>query len=103
MSINVVRTTGSRLDLRRILDYFLSQNEPTVATRFLAAFEETLQWIADFPELGGPWESDVARLKDLRVKPIQGFEKYLIFYRVTERGAMIMRLFHGHQDIENSL
>jgi plasmid stabilization system protein ParE len=103
MSVNVFRTTSSHKDLRRILDYFLDQNEPGVGSRFADAFEETLKFIADFPELGIPWESDETRLKNLRVRLVQGFEKYLVFYRLRGECVYILRIFHGHQDIANLL
>jgi toxin ParE1/3/4 len=66
-------------------------------------YEETLAWIKRFPEMCSVFESDVPRLQRLRVKPISGFEKYLIFYRLTEQDAFIVRILHGHQDIENLL
>jgi toxin ParE1/3/4 len=71
--------------------------------RFNEAFEETLAFIADFPELGFPHDSDKKRLAKVRIKPIHGFEKYLAFYRVESAGVYILRVFHGHQDIENLL
>ena len=103
MSLRVIETANSLKDLRRILDYFVDQNEPNVGARFIDAYEETLAWIGDFPELGSPWETDAARLQNVRVKPIHGFEKYLLFYRLREQGAYILRIFHGHQDIANLL
>jgi plasmid stabilization system protein ParE len=99
MSVNVIETTASRNDLRRILEYFLNQNEPEVAARFVDAYDETLRFIAEFPAMGIPWESDEERLKDLRVKLVIGFAKYLVFYRVAGDRAYVKRIFHGHQDI----
>src|SRR2546426_811669 len=103
MSANVIQTTGAHQDLARILGFFLDNNEDDVGTRFVDAYEETLKFVADFPELGIPWESDERRLQNVRVKPIQGFEKYLVFYRYAQDSAYILRLFHGHQDIQNLL
>jgi len=103
MSVYVSETTASHQDLVRILAYFQDANEEQVAARFVEAFEETLKFIADFPELGSPWESDERRLKNVRAKPIHEFEKYLVFYRVIQNTAYILRILHGHQDIENLL
>jgi len=103
MSVTVVQTSGSYQDLKRILTYFLDQNEPGVGSRFADAFDETLKSIADNPELGIPWDSEEKRLENVRVKLVQGFEKYLVFYRVLRDGVHILRIFHGHQDIENIL
>jgi plasmid stabilization system protein ParE len=93
MSANVIRTTDAQADLARILTYFLDANEPELAGRFLDAYEQ----------LGAPWEYGDEDVKDVRLKPIIGFEKYLVFYRIGPRGVYTLHLFHGHQDIDNLL
>jgi toxin ParE1/3/4 len=103
MSVNVLRSSSSYEDLRRILAYFLDHDEPMVGSRFADCFEETLTFIADFPELGIPWESVKASSREYRVKPVRGFENYLVFYRISDDGVRVLRIFHGHQDIENLL
>lgn len=103
MSAYVIPTMAARDDLQRILVYFLDENEPNVAARFANAYEETVRFIGDFPELGIPWESAEPRLNNVRVKLIHGFEKYLVFYRLSGDRAYILRIFHGHQNIENLL
>jgi toxin ParE1/3/4 len=103
MSATIVQTTGSYEDLRRILTYFIDQDERGVGSRFADAYEDTLKFIADFPELGIPWESEKPRLKHVRVKLVHGFEKYLVFYRVSGDTVYVLRILHGHQDIENIL
>jgi toxin ParE1/3/4 len=103
MSVIVIPTLLARLDLDRIFAYFVEQKEPDVAARFNEAFEETLAFIAEFPELGIPHDSEKKRLAGVRIKPIHGFEKYLAFYRVAADGVYVLRIFHGHQDIENLL
>ena len=103
MNVNVIESSKACADLRRILDYFIGQQEDTVASRFLDAYEETLGSIADFPELASTWESDVPRLNSLRVKLIRGFEKYLVFFRLVEQTAYVVRVVHGHQNLDNVL
>ena len=103
MSANVLRTTAACEDLSRILAYFLDENEPGVAARFVNGYEETLTFVADFPELGIPWESAEIRLKNVRVKPVHGFDKYLVFYRVSGKDVFVLRIFHGHQNIDSLL
>lgn len=103
MSANVLRTTASCDDLRRILAFFLDQNEPGVAARFVNGYEKTLTFVADFPDLGIPWESEERRLNSVRVKPIQGFDKYLVFYRLSGNDVFVLRIFHGHQNIDSLL
>jgi toxin ParE1/3/4 len=103
MSVEIIRTTEGQADLAGILTYFLDANEPILAGRFLDGYEQTLRMIADFPELGSPWESSRKRLKDLRVKLVVGFENHLVVYRVASTGIYVLRVLHGHRDIENIL
>ena len=103
MSVKILPTVVARMDLDRIFTHFVEQNRPDVAARFNDAFEETLAFIAEFPELGGPLDSEHHRLANVRIKPIHGFEKYLAYYRVSAEGIFVLRVFHGHQDIEKLL
>ena len=103
MSSQVIPTVAARLDLDGIFTYFVEQNRPDVAARFNDAFEETLAFIAEFPDLGVPLDSEKKRLANVRIKPVHGFEKYLVYYRGTADGVYVLRVFHGHQDIENFL
>jgi plasmid stabilization system protein ParE len=103
MSAKIIPTPAARLDLDRIFSYFVAKNRPHVAAQFNDAFEETLAFIADFPEMGVPLDSKKKRLAGMRIKPIRRFKKYLIYYRVQTDGVYIMRIFHGHQDIESLL
>jgi hypothetical protein len=52
MSVDIIRTADSIIDLHRILGYFLDKNEPGVAMRFLDAYEKTLTFIGNFPRAG---------------------------------------------------
>ncbi|MCG3199628.1 MAG: hypothetical protein GHCLOJNM_04152 [bacterium] len=42
-------------------------------------------------------------MRDLRMFAIERFEKYLIFYRVTESAIEVVRVLHSAQDIEGIL
>jgi plasmid stabilization system protein ParE len=103
MSVKVIPTIAARLDLDRIFTYFVEQQRPDLAAQFNDAFEETLGFIADFPELGIPLDSEKKRLANVRIKPVHGFGKYLAYYRVSADGVYVLRVFHGHQDIETLL
>ena len=46
------------------------------------------------------YEGRDARLADIRVWRISGFEKHLIFYRPCPKGVEILDVIHGARDIE---
>lgn len=58
MSVKVIPTVAARLDLERIFAYFVADKRPDLASSFNKAFEEMLGFIADFPELGIPLDSN---------------------------------------------
>jgi len=43
------------------------------------------------------------RLRDLRIWPIRGFEKIVIFYRPIEGGIEVVRVLHGARDVKGIL
>jgi plasmid stabilization system protein ParE len=99
----VIQTSPYQRDFARILNYLIDQDAVDVAQRFVAALDETLAFIADFPDLGHSWESRDARSQGIRYKPVIRFPNYLVFYRQTPNGILIKRLFHGSQDIQRAL
>lgn len=40
------------------------------------------------------------RYSSVRMWPIDGFERYLVFYRVLDDGVEVLRVLHGSRDIE---
>ena len=74
--------------------WFIAQDSPDNADRFLDRIQETCLALSDFPKLGVSREE----LKtDLRSHPVGN---YLIFYFPLEDGIDIIRVLHGSRDIE---
>jgi plasmid stabilization system protein ParE len=96
-------TSAANRDLASIFVYFLDHDAVSAASGFESSFEATLQFIAMYPDLGSPTESKLPRLKNVRCKPVQDFEDYLIYYRNTSSGSLILRVLHGSQDTESNL
>ena len=99
MSRRIVRFRQARRDLVETAVY-LEERNPDAAMRFLAAVEDTLAALAELPEIGVERPFGDPRLAGLRMLPVHGFEKHLIFYRPTEDGVEIVRVLHGARDIE---
>jgi toxin ParE1/3/4 len=95
----IVKRRAVLSDMEEIQVY-LGRNSLKAADRFSIAAENAFAELAAMPELGGRCESDQPALAGLRVWPIPGFGKYLIFYRTLSDGIEIRRVLHGARDIE---
>ena len=76
----------------------IQRDSPQTAIRFLEAAEETFQFLARTPELGGVFELPNRSLSGMRRWRIKGFRNILVFYRPIARGVEIIRVLHGARD-----
>lgn len=95
----VQRTPEARSDLSEIAAR-IARNNVSAALRFLDAAEETFANLLHSPELGIVGEFRSPRLTGVRRWRIDGFENYLVFYRILDRGIEVIRVIHGARDIE---
>ena len=84
----IKRTPRADQDLEEIW-YFIAQDDPVAADRWLDTLEEKIALLADNP-LMGPSRPDIAR--ELRYRPVGN---QLILYRVIPDGIEIVRVVHG--------
>jgi toxin ParE1/3/4 len=103
MTAALIRSPESIRDVENVVRYFMDQKTPATAIKFGKAVMKTLNFLARFPEIGSPWESSKGRLEGVRFQNVRGFRKHLIFYRLTEVGLHVMRVFHAGQNIEKQL
>ena len=103
MNPPLIRSPQALRDVENIVQWYIEQKVPHVALRFGRAIDETLDLLATFPEIGSPYESDVPAHQGIRFEIVRGFPKHVIFYRITDAGLYIMRVIHGHRDIEKLL
>jgi toxin ParE1/3/4 len=102
VSRKIVRQPRARRDIVACALYIEEQN-PRAARRFLAAVERTINGLAASPWIGPRRDYDNPRLVGLRMFPVRGFEKHLIFYRPTENGIEIVRVLHAARDLDEIL
>lgn len=77
--------------------WYIAQDNPNNADRFLDRIQETCLALGDFPKMG----TSRNELKmGLRSHPVGN---YLIFYFPLEDGVDIIRVLHGSRDIESLL
>jgi len=88
----VDRTDQAQRDLEEILS-FLDDWSPSAANRFAKTLRERTESLARMPEIGRSREELAPGLRSLTAG------RYLIFYRPTEDGIMVIRVAHGSRDI----
>ena len=77
--------------------WYIAQDSPHNADRFLDRIQERCLALADFPQMGTSRDELKA---GLRSQPVGN---YLIFYFPLEDGVDIVRVLHGSRDIESLL
>ena len=88
------RTPRAGRDLEEIW-FFVAQDDPAAADRWLDTLEEKLSLIADNP-LMGTARPDIA--PELRYHPVG---RYLLLYRIVSGGIEVVRVVHGTRDLLN--
>jgi toxin ParE1/3/4 len=92
----VIRSVQAEEDLLEIWDY-VADDDPDAADALLRKIAAAMQMIAENPEAG--------RLRLELAPDIRSFGvgKYLIFYRSTEGGILVVRILHGARDLPDLL
>lgn len=99
MTPPVIKREQAKCDLIDLAAY-IAQDSIDAAERFIDAAETAFKFLAETPGAGAPREYLTPALAGLRMWPIRGFEKHLIFYRQTSHGLEIVRVLHCARDIE---
>lgn len=79
----------------------LGEENLTAALRFIQAFDETTDLLAQNPDIGTRWPGK--RHEGIRYRSIRGFEVYLIFYRSSSDTLTVAHVLHGHRDLPRIL
>lgn len=82
---------------------FIHDHNPAAAIRFLDAVDQTVEQLALHPLIGRLRKFRGRDLKNIRSWRVDGFENYLIFYRVTKTRLEILRIKHGAMDFPQAL
>lgn len=99
MTRKLIKREQAKRDLIDMADV-IAQDNLDAAERFLDAAQAAFRFLARTPGAGATREYSDPTLKDLRMWPIKGFEKYLVFYRTVPGGLDIIRVLHTARDIE---
>jgi plasmid stabilization system protein ParE len=93
---------AAELDIAE-LTIVLRERQPASAIKFVKAARTAFRLLATQPEMGRRYQTPHPLLQNLRVWPVEGFEKYLIFYRAARTSIYIERVLYGGRDIERVL
>ena len=78
----------------------IAADNPGAADRFFEAFQQTLELLAEMPGMGAPRPYRAPDLQGLRMHPVRGFPRHLLFYRPLADGIELVRVLHGKRNIE---
>ena len=98
MSFHIQKTPQARADLTDIAS-FIAKDNSDFAERFLTAAEAAFDLLASMPLMGRMIYFKSKSAQNIWLGHVQGFERYLIFYRTIEQGVEIVRVLHGARDI----
>jgi toxin ParE1/3/4 len=79
---------------------YLAEDSLDVSDNFLFSAEKTFQKLSQFPQRGKLSNFTHPQLTNIRQQAIEGFRKYLIFYRLTDSSVEIIRVIHGARNLE---
>jgi toxin ParE1/3/4 len=88
---------------RDLIDHFVFLGENAsvdVARRFLQSANSAFEELAQMPQIGASRTFRNPRFAAVRMWPIRGSERFLVFYRPVKGGLEVLRVVHGARDIE---
>ena len=97
MDYSVLKSVQAVRDIEESFVY-IAENDLDRAVYFLVAVEETIEMIAKNPFIGSVRQFQNAKLKNLRMWRVKGYENHLIFYAVEENEIKIVRFLNAKRD-----
>ena len=90
-------------DILRQFRYYVLEDGPDAAMRFLDAVDQSIGAICAMPQIGAPKHLRNPALSGLRFWAVKDFEDMLIFYIVQPEALRVVRVLHGKRDIRKIL
>jgi toxin ParE1/3/4 len=89
-------------EIDSLADYIAVDNLDA-AMRFLDAVQKAFAMIGEQPGIGSMRYAHLPMLEGLRLWPVPGFERHLIFYVERTDYIDVLRVLHGSRDITVAL
>lgn len=97
MTVPVRRRAEANQELLEHVDRIATDN-PDAALRFIDAFEKALEELAEYPEMGSPYEPDDPRLAGIRKWVLPAYPNYLLFYRFEGGAVHLLHILRAERD-----
>jgi len=96
-----VKIRKRRLAVRDILEQadHIARDSIEAADGFIQAAEKAFHLLAENPRAGARRTFSNPAFADIRMWPIRGFEKHLVFYREIPNGVEVIRVLHAARDL----
>lgn len=78
---------------------YIGADNMDFADRFLDAAEEAFEQLSRMPGMGVARPMSHPELRGIRLWPISGFRRHLIFYRLEKDAVEIVRVLYASRDI----
>jgi toxin ParE1/3/4 len=78
---------------------YIGADSPAAAERLVDAVGNTVAFLLENPGAGRVREFSSASLRRVRSWSVEGFQNYLLFYRVAGENLEVIRILHGARDI----
>ena len=93
MTRSFVISTIANRDIEAIADYLAENQGFETSDRFIKGMTDRLTQLTQFPQMGRSRDEIFPGVRSLL------YEKYLIFYTVTDKVVEISRVANGRQDL----
>jgi toxin ParE1/3/4 len=99
MSRRILKRPQAERDIEDCFVYIAGDNFEK-ADGFIAAVEDGLKRIAEFPNIGTGRKFNDERLQNIRMRRVKGYENYLLFYAADEKSIELIRVLQHARNIE---
>ena len=98
MSLPVRSAPQVSTDIEAIAGHIAADNLEA-AMGFVAAVEQTIHSLADYPNRGASLRLEHPGLAGVRWLRVTGYKHFLLFYCVTSSHVYVIRVLHGARDL----
>lgn len=98
MTYQIFKRPQAERDIEEAFVY-IAEDNLDVAVYFLAAVEDSIEQLAQFPLIGKQRSFTDKRFQHIRMWRVKDYTDYLIFYQVVDDRIEIIRMVHGSRDL----
>lgn len=100
MSCRIEYTLKAKGDVHRIRNWLFTEDQ-VLAARFAKGFRASRNRLRELPEIGSEYRARDGTAR--RRVPVEGFDRYWIYYSFNGVTVRILRVIHTSQNVEQEL